>query len=357
MDLTVADVRVKLLSVPFADPPKTGFLALPAIDLVVVEVETRDGVVGTGHLHPLAGGMRTLACCIEEMLAPLVIGADASDPPAIWKKMWRATFTQGRMGVTVMGMSALDVALWDALGRARQTPLWKLWGGERRAFKTYGSGCYRGLGREGMIEKAQRFRARGFEAIKMQVSHLFTPDEDVANVRAMREALGDDALIMIDVNQGWDAETAIATGRRLDDFHPFWLEEPVMADDLDGYAAVSAGIRTPVVTGENHFLAPDLKPFVDRRLVPILQPDVMRGGYTGLFEIARIAEPAGISIAPHMFPELMTHLVAALPNRDWLEWMGWYDHLWVEPIPVEAGTMTPPDRPGHGMDFLPELFA
>ncbi len=116
--MIISDIRTHLLSVPFADPPKTGFLTLPAIDLLVVEVETRDGVVGTGHLHPLAGGMRTLDSCIHEMLKPLLIGQDAADPAALWRRMWLATFIQGRMGITVMAMSALDIALWDAVGRA-----------------------------------------------------------------------------------------------------------------------------------------------------------------------------------------------------------------------------------------------
>lgn len=97
--------------------------------MLVVEIETSSGVVGTGHLHPLAGGMRTLETCIHEMLKPLLIGQDASEVEALWQRMWHATFIQGRMGITVMAMSALDIALWDAVGRAQGKPLWQLWGG------------------------------------------------------------------------------------------------------------------------------------------------------------------------------------------------------------------------------------
>ena len=124
--MIVKDIRTHLLSVPFRDPPKTGFLTLPNIDLLVVEVETASGVIGTGHLHPLAGGMRTLETCINEMLKPLVIGEDAQAVEAIWQKMWNATFIQGRMGITVMAMSALDIALWDAVGRDEGKPLWEI---------------------------------------------------------------------------------------------------------------------------------------------------------------------------------------------------------------------------------------
>ena len=117
--MKITEIRTHLLSVPFSDPPKTGFLTLPNIDLLVVEVETDAGVVGTGHLHPLAGGMRTLEMCIDEMLKPLLIGEVADDVEALWRKMWQATFIQGRMGVTVMAMSALDIALWDALADSK----------------------------------------------------------------------------------------------------------------------------------------------------------------------------------------------------------------------------------------------
>lgn len=354
--MIISDIRTHLLSVPFADPPKTGFLTLENIDLLVVEIETASGVVGTGHLHPLAGGMRTLEMCIHEMFKPILLGQDANDVEALWQKMWQASFIQGRMGITVMAMSALDMALWDAIGRAQGKPLWQIWGGRPDPMPVYGSGCYRGLGHDGMIEKAHMFVNQGFSAIKMQVAHLFTHDEDIANVRDMRAALGDDIQIMVDVNQGWTADEAISVGKRLDEFDIAWLEEPVMADDFDGYHQVADALKTPVVGGENHFTHHDLKPFFASGKIPILQPDIMRGGYTELRNIADHAHRAGLTIAPHMFPEFSSHLVAAIPNPSWLEYMGWHDHLWVVPLLPENGMMSPPNRPGHGMDFKPELF-
>ena len=292
--MKITEIRTHLLSVPFSDPPKTGFLTLPNIDLLVVEVETDAGVVGTGHLHPLAGGMRTLEMCIDEMLKPLLIGEVADDVEALWRKMWQATFIQGRMGVTVMAMSALDIALWDALGRQQGKPLWQVWGGREDPLPVYGSGCFRGLGHDGMIEKAERFVGEGFKAIKMQVAHLFTHDEDVINVRDMRDALGDDIEIMVDVNQGWTVEEAIAVGKRIDPYNLSWLEEPVMADDFDGYHAIADAIETSVVGGENNFTHHDFKPFFESRKIPILQPDIMRGGYTELRIIAEHAHKAGL---------------------------------------------------------------
>ena len=355
--MKITDIRTRLLSVPYEEPPKTGFITLEMIDLLVVEIETDSGIIGTGYLHPLAGGILTLDMCIHEMLVPLLIGEDARNVEALWQKMWRSTFIQGRMGITVMAMSALDIALWDAVGHHENKPLWQVWGGSADPFPIYGSGCYRGLGHDGMIEKAQAFVAGGYKAIKMQSAHTFSHDEDVANVRDMRAALGDDIEIMVDANQGWTADEAIAVGKQFDDYDVSWLEEPVIADDFDGYHRIADAIETPLAGGENHFTHRDLAPFFASGKVAVLQPDVMRGGYSDMRITAQMADKAGVKIAPHLFPELSSHFMASIPNGCWLEDMGWHSHLWVNPLQINNGMATPPDRPGHGMEFKAELFA
>ena len=353
--MIIKSIKTKIVSVPFSDPPKTGFLTLEKIDLLIVQVETKDGVIGTGHLHPLAGGLKTLEMCVNEMLKPLLIGETIKDIEVLWTKMWNATFIQGRMGITVMAMSALDIALWDCYGRTKNMPLWKVWGGKSQELPVYGSGCYRGLGHDGMIEKAEKYVKHGFKSIKMQVAHCFTNDEDIANVRDMRKALGDDIGIMIDVNQGWSVEETIKVSKEIEKYNPEWLEEPVMADDFEGYKEICKSISIPVVTGENNFTHNDLLPFMKNKKISILQPDIMRGGYTNLILTSNLANEYGIKIAPHMFPELSIHIVASIKNPSWLEYMGWYDHLWQEPLLPVNGTLKPSDRPGHGMDFKSEI--
>ena len=353
--MIIKSIKTKIVSVPFSDPPKTGFLTLEKIDLLIVQVETKDGVIGTGHLHPLAGGLKTLEMCVNEMLKPLLIGETIKDIEFLWTKMWNATFIQGRMGITVMAMSALDIALWDCYGRTKNMPLWKVWGGKSQALPVYGSGCYRGLGHDGMIEKAEKYVKLGFKSIKMQVAHCFTNDEDIANVRDMRKALGDKIGIMIDVNQGWGVEETIKVSKEIEKYNPEWLEEPVMADDFEGYKEICKSISIPVVTGENNFTHNDLLPFMKNKKISILQPDIMRGGYTNLILTSNLANEYGIKIAPHMFPELSIHIVASIKNPSWLEYMGWYDHLWQEPLLPVNGTLKPSDRPGHGMDFKSEI--
>ena len=353
--MIISSIKTKLTSVPFEDPPKTGFLTLEKIDLLIVQIETKDGVIGTGHLHPLAGGLKTLEMCINEMLKPLLIGETIENISSLWEKMWKATFIQGRMGITVMAMSAIDIALWDCYGRTKEMPLWQIWKGNDNPLPVYGSGCYRGLGHDGMIEKAQKYVSKGFSSIKMQVAHCFTNNEDIENVKEMRNTLGNDIGIMIDVNQGWSVEETISVCKKIEDYSPEWLEEPVMADDFEGYNKICKLTNIPIVTGENNFTHHDLIPLMKSENIPILQPDIMRGGYTNLLHTCNLANQFGIKIAPHMFPELSIHIVASIENPSWLEYMGWYDHLWKEPLLPENGTLKPTNRSGHVMDFKSEI--
>ena len=355
--MIITDIKTTLLSVPFEDPPKIGFVSMKKIDLLIVEIETSSGLLGMGYLHPIMGGiMQTIEMCIHEMLKPLLIGKNAENIESLWKDMWKATFIHGRMGITIMGMSAIDIALWDLIGKYKKQPLWKLWGGSDNPLPVYGSGCYRGLGHDGMIEKAKRFVSEGYTAIKMQVAWGFTHDEDVTNVRDMREELGDNIKIMIDVNQGWSPDEAIKFGKAIDEYNIEFLEEPVIADDFEGYKKIANAINTPIATGENHFTHHDMKFFIENNIVSNLQPDLMRGGYTELRVIADMANKNNINIAPHLFMELNTHLTASIPNAAWLEHMGWYNHLWEEPIIPNNGHAIPPNRPGHGLKFKSDLF-
>jgi L-alanine-DL-glutamate epimerase-like enolase superfamily enzyme len=196
----------------------------------------------------------------------------------------------------------------------------------------------------------------GLKAIKMQVAHIRPWREDVLNVKAMREAMGGEVEIMIDVNMGWDADTAIQAGHRIDEFDPYWLEEPGIAEDFTGYRRIAAALKTRIVGGESHFTRQDLRPFFEApHPVPILQPDPMRGGMTDLRKIATLADTWGITIAPHLFPELNVHLLASIPNGIWAENMGLLDDLWVDPPQIANGFITAPERPGHGLRFKDEV--
>ncbi|HWT07977.1 MAG TPA: mandelate racemase/muconate lactonizing enzyme family protein [Roseomonas sp.] len=357
-DLTIREVRTTLLRMPWADDPWLAGHALgPMRDLVVVEVVTQSGITGMGYLHLLNLPLqRTIGACIAEAMAPRIIGRDASAVEAIWRDLWRVTLTGGRGGVAMMAQSAIDIALWDVLGKAAGMPLHRLWGHCRSEIPIYGSGCFRGSLGEGMVAKAKHYVSQGYKAIKMQVAIVGDWRTDVANVRAMRDAVGPDVEIMIDVNMGWTADQAIHAGRRFEECDIYWLEEPVTADDYAGYLRCAEALDMRVVGGETHFGRADLKPFLENPRLPILQPDPMRGGFTELRKIATVADTWGMTIAPHLFPELNVHLLASIPNGIWAEQMGLLDDAFVSLPKIENGMITAPETPGHGLAFRPEVL-
>jgi L-alanine-DL-glutamate epimerase-like enolase superfamily enzyme len=159
---TIVELRSTLLQVPWrGKPPAAGILSAPFRDIYVLEIETQGGLVGMSYLMPLRGGLHTLDACMAELIAPHVIGRDATEVEAIWQTLYRSNFWLGRMGVTVFAQSAVDMALWDIVGKRAGLPLFRLWGAARTEIPAYGSGCFRGLGRDGMIARAKEFTAQG----------------------------------------------------------------------------------------------------------------------------------------------------------------------------------------------------
>jgi L-alanine-DL-glutamate epimerase-like enolase superfamily enzyme len=356
-DLTITAIRTTMLRVPWPDNPwLKGHAFGSTRNFLVLDVETKGGIIGMGYLFLFRPAIKTIVACLKECMIPRVIGKDASAVEAIWQDLWSTTVTYGRGGIATMAQSVLDIALWDALGKAAKLPLHRLWGHYRSELPAYGSGCFRGAGGDGMIAKALHYKERGYKAIKMQVAHVHDLATDLDNVKRMREALGPDIDIMIDVNMGWTADVAIPMGRKFQDYNVYWLEEPVVPDDFAGYLRIAEALDLRIVGGETHFTRFDLKPFFENPRLPILQPDPMRGGMTELRKIAAVADTWNMRLAPHLFPELNVQLLASIPNGSWIEDMGLAEDLFVDPVPVKNGMIAAPERPGHGLAFKPEIL-
>jgi L-alanine-DL-glutamate epimerase-like enolase superfamily enzyme len=354
--LSIVDVRCALLRLPYVEQP--GFMAGYDRDreILTIEIETQDGLVGLGYQLYLNAGFRTTKACLEEIMIPRIIGRDATEIEAIWRDLWRATVADGRGGAQLLALSAIDVALWDLVGQRAQLPLHRLWGHFRNHVPVYGSGCFRGSGGDGMVAKAKRFVDAGYKAVKMQVGHIWTDAEDIANVRRVRDAVGPNIDIMVDVNMAWTADKAILMGRKLAEFDIYWLEEPVLPDDFHGYQRIAKALDLRVVGGESHFTRYDLRPFFEDPQLPILQPDVIRGGLTDMRKTAAIADTWGMTIAPHLYPELMIHVLASIPNGLIIEDMGLLEDIWVSAPKVINGMMEAPEAPGHGLQIKPEIM-
>src|ERR1700750_1310751 len=172
-DTTIRDIRATVLRMPWADDPWLKGHALGTQrDTLICEVEDKGGITGMGYLFLFRPGMKSIAACLDECIIPRVKGKDATSIEAIWHDLWKATMTYGRGGIATMAMSALDIALWDAVGKRAGLPLHRLWGHYRSKIPIYGSGLFRGARRDGRIEKALDFVKQGYKAIKMQVAHV-----------------------------------------------------------------------------------------------------------------------------------------------------------------------------------------
>ena len=195
-------------------------------------------------------------------MIPELLGKNATDIEAIWQHLWKKNYWIGRMGITVLAQSAIDIALWDALGKQVRMPLHRIWGHCNDSIPAYGSGCWRGYGPDGMVERAQRYVKEGFKAIKMQSGMLYDGHQDVENLSKMRDALGENIDIMTDVNMAWSSDEAIKIGKILQEFNLYWLEEPVNCEDFKGYLRIAEALDTRVVGVKLTLLALICAPFL-----------------------------------------------------------------------------------------------
>ncbi|OWT55703.1 L-rhamnonate dehydratase [Candidimonas nitroreducens] len=268
----------------------------------VVEVETDDGHVGIGNV---ALAPRIAKQIIDQYLAPLVIGQDPFDYEYLWQRMYRSTLAWGRKGVAMAAISAIDIALWDLMGKATGRPVFKLLGGRtKEKIPCYASKLYRTDLAE-MQREAQSYLDQGFSAMKMRFG--YGPKDGPAGVRqnldsvaAVREVIGYDVDLMLECYMGWNLEYAKRILPKLERYEPRWLEEPVIADDIDGYAELNQLTSIPISGGEHEFTSYGFRQLLDKRAVSVIQYDTNRvGGITAAHKVNALAEAYSVPVIPH----------------------------------------------------------
>ena len=280
----------------------------------LVKVTTDDGLVGWGE--------GAAASLIDGLLAPLLIGQDPMDRAGLWERMFHALYNgNNAVGLAGSALSALDIALWDLAGKATGLPVCALLGGKvRDKVAVYATGLYYTEGEfpDRLLDEARGYVAAGFKGMKTKVGGLSIA-EDVARVRALRDAIGPDIHLMVDANEAYNATTAIRIGQQLADLDLVWFEEPVNAQDLDAYLEVKAALPMAIAGGENLRTRYEFKPYLTRRAYDIVQPDIMHcGGITEMQRICAMANACGIQVNPHVWgsPVMIAatlHLAATLP--------------------------------------------
>ena len=321
-------------------------------ELITVRITDRDGITGIGYTYGVNAGGAGIAVLVDRYLRDVLVGKDADQIEALWQQMWWCLHYAGRGGPVTSAISAVDIALWDLLGRRARQPLWKLFGGYDPVVPVYAGGIDLELSTEELLAQSDRFQSEGFRAIKMKVGRP-NPRADVARVAAMREHLGETFPLMADANMKWTADQAIRMARALQPFDLMWLEEPVIPDDFDGQ--LRGGPRGRPADRGRRELAHHLRVrrAISTGAVTFVEPDVCNcGSYTVFNKIAALAEANNLPLTSHGVHDLTVHSLAAAPTRTYMEAHGFAMSDYMDQqMPVRDGFVTAPDRPGHGIDL------
>ena len=319
-------------------------------ELMTAELRDADGAEGLGYTYTVDSNGLAVHAVIDKYLRRVVEGADASRIEDLWQKMWWAVHYGGRGGPSMLGISAVDIALWDLAARRARQPLWRHLGGFDPRVPCYAGGIDLEFTIERLMQQTDGFLEKGFRAIKMKVGRA-SLREDVERVQAMRRKLGPDFPLMADANMRWSADTAIRAARLLRDCELVWLEEPTIPDDVEGHARIVREGGVPIATGENLHTLYEFKQMIAAGGVTFPEPDVSNcGGVTVFMKVCALAEAWNLPVTSHGVHDLTVHLLAAAPNRSYLEIHGFgLERYMAEPMLMQDGTAIAPERPGHGV--------
>ncbi len=359
----ITGVRLHAVHLPLATPVSDAKVLtgrqrpMTEVAFLFAEVRTAQGHEGLGFGYSKrAGGPGQFAHACE--VAPELLGEDPSDIAKIWTKLVWAGASVGRSGLSTQAIAAVDIALWDLKAKRAGLPLAKLLGTHRDSVRCYDtSGGFLHAPIEQVLENADASLARGVGGIKIKVGH---PDHavDLRRLTAVREHLGDGVPLMVDANQQWDRPTARRMGRAMEEFRLVWIEEPLDAYDVQGHAALTAALDTPIASGEMLVSVAEHWEMIKLGAVDVIQPDAPRvGGITQFLKLATLADHQHLQLAPHFAMEIHLHLAAAYPGEPWVEHFDWLEPLFNERLEIRDGRMHVPDRPGLGFTLSDQARA
>lgn len=320
--MRVTEVRVRYENRPHAaNPIRDALQTLTGGGSVHVEIQTDDGLVGvsSSSFGRGDGAPRSLAVLIESELAPVVVGQDAAEIGAIVEALKVQTEYYGTFGLPTFGISAIDVALWDLLGKAHGVPTYRLWAPYRDRVPAYAMVGWSNYSLDELKQVSLKAVEQGFRGVKMKVA-ASTLDEDVERISAVQAEVGDGIRVMVDANQVLTLDDAVLYASVFADLGVYWFEEPIRADDIRGYAELKQRSLTPIATGENLYSAREFRELFEQRGVDIVQPDLRRaGGPTEIRAIGGLAGAYGVPYASHGGGPAALSLLMSVPTASWLE--------------------------------------
>jgi L-alanine-DL-glutamate epimerase-like enolase superfamily enzyme len=346
-------VRTRLLTRPLLRPWGAD---VPELHVVVVEVDA-GGATGVGFSWTPTIGPYAVQALLDHDITSFVVGKPAH-PELLWDETWLHLHEAGGGGLTTIALAGLDLALWDLRAKTAGSSVTGLIGRRTDRLPAYGSGVNLHYSLDELVDQAERWVAAGYRGAKMKVGSP-SLERDLERVAAVREVLGPDRWLAVDANQRWDLPTAERSIRALSRFDLQWIEEPLRADDLLGYATLRRRIDVPLACGENIHTLYRYREFVAADAVDILQPNIVRvGGITPFLRIAQLARSSSRVLAPHLLPDLSAQLAATCEGTVWveevedagLEALGFV----TAPTPVhrDGADLQVEERPGLGLAFV-----
>jgi len=360
--MKITQVQAFAISIPLRAAVADAVRRITHRDHFLVRLVTEDGLEGTGFTLGYDSSL-AMVSLMETIFRPILEGADALEAECLWGEMYRQSIQAGRRGAALRAISAIDIALWDLRGKRAGLPVMELLGVQSKKLRCYATGGYYRDGQtiDELVREYEGYVAQGFTAVKLKVGKL-SPREDAARMAAVRKALGEDVDILLDANGGWThAPAAVAAMRRLEEHRPYWIEEPVRADNIAAMARIAEALDTPVATGELEATRWAFADLVERKAADILQPDAtVVGGVGEWLKVAHMAAAFDIPVAPHYNWDIHTQLLASVPNGLFIEYfvrgsdVKVFDEVLENPISPVDGYISPRGEPGFGLVYRPE---
>jgi len=343
--LTIRSVKARTVKAGLERPVRTAVGTIPSAPLVLIDVVTNEGVTGSSYLFAYTPpALAPLARLVEE------IGAELFGQPVVPAERMRAFDRRFRLigwqGLIGMAVAGLDMAFWDALGKAAEAPVVRLLGGEPKPVVAYDS--YGVLDMKDDAAVIARSVESGFRAIKIKLGDG-SVEKDVATVAEVRKIIGPKTALMVDYNQSLGVVEAVSRIERIAEYDIHWVEEPVPAEDLEGHARVRMSSPTPIQTGENWWFPRDMAKSIAAGASDYAMVDIMKiGGVTGWLSAMGQAQAASMPVSSHLFIEASAHVMPITPTAHWLEYLDVAGSILAEKPKAVDGMVTA-QGPGLGV--------
>lgn len=347
-DQTIKGVEVRKILAPLPKVFKSAGGQMEHAAVLLIDLHVSGDITGVSYMFSPRPDMLSSFAESVSAMATSIKGMPC-DPVAISAFFDRQYLLFGGTGVVTMARAGLDMAMWDAIAKNQGKPLYQLLDGTEDPIPAYESS---GLGlsnAQEVAEEAALFAQDGFGEMKVRLGYP-TLDQDLEVLEAVRGAVGPDIGLMVDYNQTLTREMAQERCRALEPLGLLWIEEPLIAPDLEGAAMLAQEFTTPIQIGENLFSEIEVNRALTMKSCDLLMPDVMKiGGVTHWLIAAKAAHRHGVPVSSHLFPEISAHLLAAVENRHFLEYANWMDAILAEPMHPENGFVRPSRNPGIGV--------